>query len=131
MKLIYLDTCIVIYIVEKHHIFSPQIELLLNSLNQVEYFVSPLTQMESMIMPLRTNNLQLQNLYRMFLGAQTFLFIPTDVYENAAQLRADFPSLKTPDALHLAMATFHNCDEFWTNDNRLDKIGPNLVKNVL
>ncbi len=128
---IYLDACIVIYIVEKHHIFSLQIENLMNNLSNVEYFVSPLTQMESMIMPLRTKDLQLQRLFELFLNAQTFLSIPKQVYENAAQLRADFPSLKTPDALHLGTAQFHNCDEFWTNDNRLDKIAPNLVKNVL
>jgi predicted nucleic acid-binding protein len=131
MKNIYLDTCIVIYIVEKHHIFSPQIENLMNGLSQAEYFFSPLTQMESIIMPLRTKDLQLQKLYKMFLKAQTFLPMPKEVFENAAQIRADFPSLKTPDALHLATTTFHNCDEFWTNDNRLDKIAPNLVKNIL
>jgi predicted nucleic acid-binding protein len=54
-----------------------------------------------------------------------------EIFNLAAPLRADFPSLKTPDALHLATATFHNCDEFWTNDDRLDKIAPDLVKNML
>ncbi len=55
----------------------------------------------------------------------------SEVFRNAAQLRADFNSLKTPDALHLAIALHHNCDEFWTNDNRLSSVAPSLVKNVL
>ena len=53
------------------------------------------------------------------------------VFDQAAQLRADFNSLKTPDALHLATALHHNCDEFWTNDTRLNSVAPSLVKNVL
>ena len=51
--------------------------------------------------------------------------------DEAAQLRADFNALKTPDALHLATALPHNCDQFWTNDTRLDLVAPSLVKNIL
>jgi predicted nucleic acid-binding protein len=29
--------------------------------------------------------------------------------------------LKTPDALHLAIAIHANCSEFWTNDKKLVK----------
>ena len=57
--------------------------------------------------------------------------MPSKIFNQAAKLRADFTGLKTPDALHMATAVYHNCDEFWTNDNRLDKIEPNLVKNIL
>lgn len=35
------------------------------------------------------------------------------------------------DALHLATALHHKCDEFWTNDNRLNSAAPSLVKNVV
>ena len=131
MKLIYLDTCIVIYIVEKHHSYSAKIENLMNSLSNVEYGYSPLIRMETLVMPFRNKDLQLQHFYNLFFNNQVFLNISKGIYDQAAQLRADFPSLKTPDALHLATANYHNCDEFWTNDNRLDKIAPNLVKNVL
>jgi uncharacterized protein len=128
---IYLDSCIVIYLVEKHPNFSLQIENSMNSLSEVEYFVSSLTKMETMVMPLRTNDLQLQNLYTLFFDTQTLLSITKEVYEKATQLRADFPKLKTPDAIHLATATNYNCDEFWTNDDDLNKIAPSLVKNIL
>ena len=73
----------------------------------------------------------LKKLFDDFFMAQTRLSMPSEIFRNAAQLRADFPSLKTPDALHISTAVYHNCDEFWTNDNRLDKIAPNLVKNIL
>ena len=44
------------------------------------------------------------------------------VFDQAAQLRASHPKLKTPDALHLATALHHGCAEFWTNDLELAKI---------
>jgi len=87
---VYLDTCIVIYIVEKHHIYSAQIENLMKGLSQTEYFISPLTQLESMIMPLRTKDLQLQKLFEMFLNAQTFLSIPKQIYGIAANFAQIF-----------------------------------------
>lgn len=128
---IYLDTCIVIYLVERHSAYSPQIENLMNNLLQPIFFHSPLTKMESLVMPLRTKDLQLQKLYELFFNAQSILNITNEIYDQAARLRADFPSLKTPDAIHLATAIFYNCDEFWTNDNRLDRIAPNIVKRIL
>ncbi len=82
-------------------------------------------------MPFRTKDVALKKLFQDFFKVQTRLSMPANVFQNAAQLRADFSSLKTPDALHLSTALHHNCDEFWTNDNRLEKIAPNLVKNIL
>lgn len=82
-------------------------------------------------MPFRTRDTPLKKLYENFFNAQTRLFMPSEIFQKAAQLRADFSSLKTPDALHLSTALYHDCDEFWTNDNRLDKVAPDLVKNIL
>jgi predicted nucleic acid-binding protein len=76
-------------------------------------------------------DLQLQTFYEAFFKAQTILVMPPIVFDEAARLRADFTGIKTPDALHLATAVYYDCDEFWTNDNRLDKVKPNLVKSVL
>ena len=67
--------------------------------------------------------------YESFLEAQEMLEITPDLYDKAAQLRAAFSSLKTPDSLHLATALRHNCDEFWTNDNRPDSVARTLVRN--
>jgi predicted nucleic acid-binding protein len=38
----------------------------------------------------------------------------------ATDLRAQY-RLKTPDALHLAAAITAGCDEFWTNEHRLEQ----------
>ncbi len=127
----FFDTCIIIYIVEKHPIYANKIEALMHGLNDDVFCFSPLVRMECLVMPLRTKDSQLQKLYDAFFDAQRLLAMPPEVFDQAAQLRADFSSLKTPDALHLATAIHHNCDEFWTNDNRLDKVSPNLVKNIL
>ncbi|MDQ3131807.1 MAG: type II toxin-antitoxin system VapC family toxin [Acidobacteriota bacterium] len=131
MSRIYLDACIIIYIVEKHLIYSSQIETLMNASPSAEFCYSPLARLECLVMPLRTKDLQLQKLYEAFFKAQKILAIPSEVFDEAAKLRAGFTGLKTPDALHLAAAVYHNCNEFWTNDNRLDKVVPNLVKNIL
>ena len=131
MTTIYLDTCIIIYFVENNQLYSLKIENLMKSLKNVEFCFSSLTILEALVIPLRNKDLQLQKLYRLFFDSQKHLQINSQIYEQAAQLRADFASLKTPDALHVSTALYHKCDEFWTNDNRLDKIAPNLVKNIV
>lgn len=132
MSKIYLDACIVIYFVEKHPVYASEIELLINGLGADDSICfSPLIRMECMVMPLRTSDATLQGHYESFFKAQEMLETKLKCFDKAARLRADFSSLKTPDALHLATALHHNCDEFWTNDNRLNAVAPSLVKNVL
>ncbi|CAN5397487.1 PIN domain-containing protein [soil metagenome] len=132
MNKIYLDTCIIIYFIEKHPAYAVKIELLLKNLKATDSLcLSPLTRMECLVMPLRTNDSALRSLYESFFNSQKMLEMPIEVFDNAARLRADFGNLKTPDALHLATALHHNCDEFWTNDNRLNSVAPQLVKNIL
>ena len=127
---IFLDACIFIYIIEKHPIYADKIEVLMNGINDGIFCFSSLVRLECLVMPLRTNDIQLQKLYKTFFDAQNFLAMPPDVYDRAAQLRADSLGLKTPDALHIATAQYHSCNELWTNDNRLDKTAPSLVKNI-
>lgn len=103
----------------------------MNAASAAEFCCSPLTRLECLVMPFRTKDSQLQKLYESFFKAQKLLMMPLEVFDRAAKLRADFTGSKTPGALYLATAADHNCDEFWTNDDRLDKIIPNLVKNIL
>ena len=132
MSKIYLDACIVIYFVEKHPVYSSKIEGMINglSVNDTLCF-SPLIRLECFVKPLRTKDAVLKSHYESFFEAQKMLGVTVEIFDEAAQLRADFNALKTPDALHLATALHHNCDEFWTNDNRLNSIAPSLVKNIL
>jgi predicted nucleic acid-binding protein len=132
MRKIYLDTCIVIYFVEKHPVFASEIETLFEGLDANDTLCcSSLVRLECLVMPLRMGDNILLGHYQSFFKAQEMLEIRVECFDDAARLRADFTSLKTPDAIHMATALHHDCDEFWTNDNRLDPITPSLVRNIL
>ena len=96
-----------------------------------EVCISPLTEMECLIIPLRQRNKELVAKFENWFSTVEVVPIDAEVFRKAAQLRADFNSLKTPDAIHLATAIHYQCDEFWTNDNRLEPVAPSLIKNVL
>lgn len=128
--LIYLDTCIVIYVVERHPLYAATIEARMQSVTTGSFCFSPLVRMECLIKPFRDQDAGLVHLYEIFLGAQQMLNLPDSVFDLAAQLRATHRGLKTPDAIHLAAAQHHGCQEFWTNDDRLGIIAPNLAKRV-
>jgi predicted nucleic acid-binding protein len=55
--------------------------------------------------------------------------IQNTTFDLATELRARH-GLKVPDALHLAAAIEGGCDEFWTNDTRLDKAASGYLKTV-
>lgn len=129
-----LDSCIVIYLVEEHPTFAKIIEDQLAAQANVENVViqvSELAEMECLVMPLRTRNQPLLDKYVKWFANTEILPIDRHVLRRAAQLRADYPGLKTPDAIHLATALSHGCHEFWTNDTRLAAIAPSLVKTVV
>lgn len=128
---VYLDSCIVIYLIEEHPIFAPQVESYLAQFSNAQIYVSDLTELECLVLPLRIKNQVLIEKFQNWFQTINVLSLEKSVFHNAAQRRADFPRLKTPDALHISTAIYHNCDEFWTNDNRLDTVAPKLVKNIL
>lgn len=127
---IYLDTCIVIYVVERHPLYSASIEALMKNVDAVDFCYSPLVRLECLVMPFRTNDTALLKLYEAFLGAQRLLELPPVVFDEAARLRAMHQSLKTPDAIHLAAARYHGCAELWTNDGRLNAVAPGMARRV-
>ena len=118
---IYLDSCIVIYLVEKNPLFAEKITARIEQTLSDEKVlaVSPLVKLEVLAKPLRDKDTNLIQTFENFLATLEFLSIPDSVYETALQLRANY-HLKVPDALHLAIAQHHNCVDFWTNDNRLE-----------
>ncbi|MCK5523411.1 MAG: type II toxin-antitoxin system VapC family toxin [Thiomargarita sp.] len=118
MENIYLDSCIVIYLVERHPIFAPVIKKALVEAGDIILSVSPLVRLEVLVKPRRETDIPLQERYERFLAEQYILEMPEAVYDLALSLRVQY-NLKTPDALHLATAKYHDCNAFWTNDNRL------------
>ncbi|HMT09641.1 MAG TPA: type II toxin-antitoxin system VapC family toxin [Pyrinomonadaceae bacterium] len=130
LKRVYLDTCKSIYIVEAKLPFCDTAQARLDNEPNNDLYYSNLSILEVLVKPLRDKDDSLRELFGEFYASQDLLEIPREVFEAAAQLRASFQSLKTPDALHLATAQFHDCDEFWTNDDRLNKVAPDLVINI-
>ena len=130
---VYFDACSAIYLVEEHPVFAPMIEARLAECTKTaEVFlqVSELAEMECLVMPLRKKNQPLLEKFRLWFEQVEILPVPRAAFQRAAQLRADFAGLKTPDALHLATALHSGSDEFWTNDNRLSHIAPSLIKDI-
>jgi predicted nucleic acid-binding protein len=122
----------IIYLVEHHPIFADQIKRKLVLLDkEVKLVISPLVRLEVLVKPRREGNHALLFRYEQFLTALQFLSMPAEVYEIALSLRVEY-NLKTPDALHLATAQFHRCQQFWTNDDRLNRassLSINILKN--
>ena len=127
--MIYLDTCIAIYLVEEHPAYHAQIEAALRA-GKLISSISPLVEMESLVLPIKTQRDDLIAKFDQFFAAHRRLPMPAEVYRRAAELRARH-SLKTPDALHLATAQYHGCAALWTNDNRLNNAAGSLAIKVL
>lgn len=130
MRRVYLDTCVIIYLIEHAAPFSDQTRRFLVANDDAVLCVSPLVRLEAMVKPVREENKQLVADYQDFLSAQNWLSINDEIVDRALQLRARH-NLKTPDALHLATALDHGCSEFWTNDERLANAAGKISVNVL
>jgi uncharacterized protein len=122
MARVYLDSCVVIYLIQGPAGLSRAI---LAGLQPAEgeppvAFVSDLTRLECRVWPLRQGDRGLLQKFDEFFtsgGLQTIPF-ESEIFNRATELRAAYRT-KTPDALHLAAALFAGCTEFWTNDPRL------------
>ena len=80
--------------------------------------VSDLVRLECRVVPVRNGDSELLGRFNQPFGDMGLVPMNRAVFERAAELRARH-RIKTPDALHLAAALEHGCDEFWTNDDRL------------
>lgn len=123
MNTIYLDSCIAIYRVEGVAPWAARIAEALAAQPHASLFVTHLVRMECRVGPLKRGSGQMLTRFDEFFDTVTFLPLTTAVFDLAAELRARH-NLRTPDAIHLAAATTHGCDEFWTNDNRLAQAQP-------
>jgi uncharacterized protein len=129
MRKIYLDSCIAIYLVEEHPLYCRPIEHVLAQSEGIVCY-SPLTELECLVLPLRLKRADLLDKFSRFFALNLKLVMHDEVYQEAAQLRAEF-GIKTPDALHLATARFYRCTELWTNDCRLSGVAGDLAINIV
>jgi predicted nucleic acid-binding protein len=128
--LIYLDSCLIIYLVEDHPIWGAAVARVLSQGGSVRFVLSPLAVMECLVGPVKNGDTELYREYLLFFEQNAAIDMPESVYLEAAELRGRF-GLRTPDALHLACARHHRCEALWTNDGRLGRASGGLARNIL
>ena len=127
--MIYLDSCLLIYLLEDHPRWAPVVRAAMQSSVGTRFAISPLVELECLVAPLKRGDLVLQRAYESLFRTLESLSLIDEVFVQAARLRARF-NLRTPDALHLACAQHHSCDGLWTNDDRLAQAAHGLARNV-
>lgn len=128
--MIYLDACLVIYLVERHARSGGRVEEAIAEAALSRFGISPLVKLECLVGPIKRGDPVLYQAYAEFFDRFGTLAMPEEVYVQAAELRARF-GLRTPDALHLACAQHHRCEALWTNDERLGRASHGLARNIL
>jgi predicted nucleic acid-binding protein len=118
------DTALFIYLIEEHpHFLAPVRDLFARAdAGEIELVTSALTLLEVLVVPLRAGDRTLAAKYDALLTRSRgvrIVDLTRDQLRTAAQLRAQFSALRTPDALQLAAAIGANCTSFVTNDRRL------------
>lgn len=116
---LYLDTAIVIYLIERVAPYVAAIDARLDS-PDIQLATSELTRMECRVKPLRDGDTHLLRDYDDFFGCAAISILPLSrqVIDTATLIRAQH-GFRTPDSIRLAAAIATNCDVFLTNDRRL------------
>lgn len=85
---------------------------------------SELSRAEALVAPFRSGGSLVQTYIRLIRSTHVLETIPvvSFVLTDAALLRAVYPSLKLPDAIHVATAIGTGCDILLSNDGRLRTI---------
>ncbi len=126
-SLVYVDTAPFIYFLEKHptyiEIIYPFFEAMQR--NQIRVVTSTVTVLETLVHPIKLQDTKTIRLYRALFfntrGLRT-IDVSQQIAQEAARLRAFYPELETPDAIHMATAIYMNITYFLTNDSRLPSL---------
>jgi predicted nucleic acid-binding protein len=117
MLRIYLDANVIIYLVQN----TPnafQVRTYLQAQAAPILCSSNLALLECLVMPLQQANQQLQQRFLTFFQSLELIPARRQVFVRAAQIRAA-TRLRTPDALHLAFASYGKCDVLLTGDAQI------------
>ena len=121
-----IDTAPIIYFIEEHAKYLEMIRPVFVEIasRNIEAITSTITLLEVLVHPLRTGNGALAEKYREILlsseGLTTFEIFH-EVSEMASRLRAKY-SMRTPDALQIAVGTLYGATKFLTNDPGLKRV---------
>ncbi len=135
MPRVFLDSCIVIYLIQAPDPIRDAVRNALHPPGQpaVQACISALTRLECRVWPLRQGATRLLAEFDAFFASRDLrrARLTAAVFDLATDLRATY-NVKTPDALHLAAAINWGCDEFWTNDQRIPRaIGSRIAIRIL
>ncbi|MCX6358369.1 MAG: PIN domain-containing protein [Armatimonadetes bacterium] len=123
---IYVDSNVVIYSVERHPTYGPILQPFWDAVSagDAEAVTSTITVAEVLVGPIRMQRPDLVALYERMLSMPGLDLAPLshDIGAESARLRAEFPRLRTPDAIHLATASLSGCSAILTNDVALRQV---------
>ena len=121
-----LDTAPIIYYIEEHETYRNILRPVFVEIDSgnIEAITSTITLLEVLVHPLRTGNETLAEKYREILLSSAGLItfeISHEISEKASRLRAKY-SIRTPDAIQIAVGIQHGAANFLTNDPNLRKV---------
>lgn len=118
---IFLDTAPFVYYLENNELYSSKMKKFWNVYEDCDYITSAVTITEYLTYPYQQNNLKQISAFYDFIDGMDIEIknINKVIAEKAAQIRAEYKSFKTMDALQLATACLSGCDLFLTNDKQL------------
>jgi predicted nucleic acid-binding protein len=121
-----IDTAPIIYFIENHESYLNILRPVFAEIDDgnIEAITSTITLLEVLVQPFRTKNESLAERYRDILlyseGLTTFEILH-EISELSSKLRAKY-SVKTPDAIQIAVGILHGANKFLTNDPVLKKV---------
>jgi predicted nucleic acid-binding protein len=122
-----LDTVVFIYYIEEHPRFLPVLDPVFAAIDKgrLPAIASSLTLLEVLVVPYRAGNVSLAERYEQVLTRSRGLRlveIDRTQLRAAAQLRALYASLRTPDAIQVSAALSGGCSVLLTNDRDLPAV---------
>ena len=121
-----IDTAPFIYFIEKNPKYLSMLRPFFAEINagKIDALTSTITLLEVLVLPFKTKNESLAEKYRDILlyaeGLTTFEIFH-EVSELSSKLRAKY-SIRTPDAIQIAVGIIYGADAFLTNDSSLKKV---------
>ena len=121
-----IDTAPIIYFIEKNQRYLTVVRPVFAEIDagRIEAITSTVTLLEVLVQPIRANNRSLAEKYREILLSSenlTTFEILHEVSEMSSEIRAKY-SIKTPDAIQVAVSILYGANKFITNDPALKKV---------
>lgn len=126
-RLVAFDTAPLIYYIEENTAYLPLVDELFDAIDSGDAtgITSVLTLQEVLVKPLREGEQDIADQYRNILKNSTNITLASIddlTCEKAAELRAKYIWLRTPDALQIASAILHNAAVMVTNDDKWNQL---------